>query len=303
MRPASLVTRNLVYYWRTNLAVIAGVAAAVAVLAGALLVGDSVRASLRDLVLIRLGKTEYVISSPGFFRDQLAGDVGLDAACPMIALTGVVTHQASGRRAYGVQIYGVDERFWKFHGVAGGELPLISPGLAQELASQPGDALLARVEKPSAIPRESLHGRKEDVGRTIRLASHRVLAAKELGEFSLRPQQGPVRAIFLPLARLQRDLEQPGAANTLLLNAARPRPVLEELLRERFALDDLGIRLRVLEEQDCLVLETTGAVVSDSLARAATSAAARMNMRTQPVLTYLANTIRSGDHEIPYSLV
>ena len=91
--------------------------------------------------------------------------------------------------------------------------------------------------------------------------------------------------------------------NTLLLNAARPRPVLEELLRERFALEDLGIRLRVLEDHDCLVLETTGAVVSDALARAATSAAARINMRTQPVLTYLANTIRSGDREIPYSLV
>ncbi len=282
---------------------IAGVAAAVAVLAGALLVGDSVRASLRDLVLSRLGRTEYVISSTGFFRQQLAGDLGLDAACPMITLTGVVTHQASGRRAYGVQIYGIDERFWKFHGMAGAELPLISPGLAQELASQPSDALLARVEKPSAIPRESLHGRKEDVGRTIRLAGYRVLPARDLGEFSLRPQQGPVRAIFLPLATLQRDLEQPFAVNTLLVNGARPRPVLAELLRERFALEDLGIRMRVLEGHDCLVLETTGAVISDALARAATIAAARMNVRTQPVLTYLANTIRSGDHEIPYSLV
>jgi putative ABC transport system permease protein len=72
MRTASLVSRNLLYYWRTNLAVIAGVAAAVAVLAGALLVGDSVRASLRDLVLSRLGRTEYVISSTGF-RPAAAG--------------------------------------------------------------------------------------------------------------------------------------------------------------------------------------------------------------------------------------
>lgn len=50
MRTRTLVARNLVYYWRTNLAVMLGVATAVAVLTGALVVGDSVRASLRDLV-------------------------------------------------------------------------------------------------------------------------------------------------------------------------------------------------------------------------------------------------------------
>ena len=69
MRTATLVRRNLAYFWRTNIAVVLGVATAVAVLAGALVVGDSVRASLRDLVLNRLGKTDTVISGANFFRD------------------------------------------------------------------------------------------------------------------------------------------------------------------------------------------------------------------------------------------
>jgi putative ABC transport system permease protein len=51
MHTLLLVRRGLAYHWRTNLAVVAGVAVAVAVLAGALLVGDSVRASLRGLFL------------------------------------------------------------------------------------------------------------------------------------------------------------------------------------------------------------------------------------------------------------
>ena len=68
---SSLVVRGLTYYWRTHLAVVCGVATAVAVLAGALLVGDSVRGSLRDLVVGRLGKTDYVVTSSGFFREQL----------------------------------------------------------------------------------------------------------------------------------------------------------------------------------------------------------------------------------------
>ena len=44
-----LLLRTLRYFRWSNLAVIAGVAVATAILAGALMVGDSVRASLREL--------------------------------------------------------------------------------------------------------------------------------------------------------------------------------------------------------------------------------------------------------------
>src|SRR5271165_5259064 len=102
----SLVRRSLVYYWRTNLAVILGVATAVAVLSGALLVGDSVRASLRDLALSRLGRTEAVVTSAQFFREQLASEAA--GAAPMIVMQGVVAHEKDGRRASKVTVYGVD---------------------------------------------------------------------------------------------------------------------------------------------------------------------------------------------------
>ena len=69
-----------------------------------------------------------------------------------------------------VKVYGVDERFWKFNGVAGVATPenrnaLMSSSLASELGSGPGESLLLRLEKPSDIPVESLHGRKEDPGQ------------------------------------------------------------------------------------------------------------------------------------------
>ena len=72
MRTSTLLARNLTWYWRTNLAVLLGVATATGILAGALEVGDSVRASLRDLVYARLGNAAAVIASGGFFREQLA---------------------------------------------------------------------------------------------------------------------------------------------------------------------------------------------------------------------------------------
>jgi len=69
--PLRLSRRALTYYWRTNLAVVLGIATAVAVLAGALIVGDTVRGSLRDLVTHRLGRVDHVVQSSGFFREAL----------------------------------------------------------------------------------------------------------------------------------------------------------------------------------------------------------------------------------------
>ncbi|MGH9789726.1 MAG: hypothetical protein ACRD5W_00830, partial [Candidatus Acidiferrales bacterium] len=96
MRFSSLIRRNLSHYWRTNLAVLLGVAVTVAVLTGALLVGDSVRASLRDLVLLRLGATTHVITNENFFRAELARDLGASdsfkgffgSSVPIIVLEG-----------------------------------------------------------------------------------------------------------------------------------------------------------------------------------------------------------------------
>src|SRR5580700_11097440 len=99
MTTGNLIRRNLAFYWRTNLAVILGVTTAVAVLSGALLVGDSVRGSLRDLVLSRLGKTESVVSAANFFREQVSSEV--PGSAPLIVLQGVVTRDQDSRRVSG----------------------------------------------------------------------------------------------------------------------------------------------------------------------------------------------------------
>jgi hypothetical protein len=70
-----LVTASLRYFKATNAMVVLGVAVAVAVLAGALLVGASVRESLREMALGRLGATEVVITAPIPFRAALADDL------------------------------------------------------------------------------------------------------------------------------------------------------------------------------------------------------------------------------------
>ncbi len=313
----TLILRALRHYWRTNLAVIAGVATAVAVLAGALLVGDSVRGSLRDLVLQRLGRADRVVIATGFFREALAADLGADPAfaavfngvAPLIVVEGAVTGQA-GRRATRVQIYGVDDRFWRFHGVSRLSGPanpeaFVSDALAADTGAAPGAAVLVRIERPSAIPIESLHGRKEDTGRTLRLTVRAVLDRSHLGEFSLLPQQGAVRAIFVPLTRLQRDLEQPARINAMIVSDSRPSApdALDGLLRRHTQPGDFGLSVRVVDAQHALALESPSGLIDRPRAAAAERAAAQTGMTAMPVLSYLANTIRDGDREVPYSLV
>src|ERR1700722_5710688 len=284
----NLVRRSLIYYWRTNLAVIFGVPPAVAVLSGALLVGDSVRASLRDLVLSRLGKTEAVVTSAQPFREQLSAEV--PGAAPLMVMQGVVTHEKDGRRASKVAVYGVDDRFFQFNGYSqhapSGLAALLTPALARELGSTSGDTVLLRIEKPSAIPRESLQGRKEDSGRTLRLT-----ATNDAPAFALQPSQGDVSAIYVSLRRLQRDLALQARVNTLLLPSV-------QFPKDKVTLDDLGIKVRALPS--ALSVETASAVMSDTLV-AAVQRAAEGN--TQAIFSYIADRIQTSYHEVPYSIV
>ena len=63
-----LILISLAYHWRMHVAVGLGVAAGTAVLTGALLVGDSMRGSLRRLTLDRLGRIDMALAADHFFR-------------------------------------------------------------------------------------------------------------------------------------------------------------------------------------------------------------------------------------------
>jgi hypothetical protein len=329
MRFTDLLTRSLRHYWRTNLAVVLGVATAVTVLGGALLVGDSVRGSLRDLVLQRLGNTDFVVSSPEFFTLGLAGIAGdpeferdFTGVAPLIALPAIATNQETGRRAGRVTAYGVDADFWRFHGRSPTQPPfqigdrevLLSAPLAREIGAAEGATVLLRIQRPTDIPLESLHGRKDDVGRTIRLTVRQVLPSAELGEFSLQPHQGDVRAAFMPLGRLMSEADATMAqgvhsrtaqVNTLLVSSRvtageRRRDKLEAMVRRHAGIDDLGLITRDLGP--VLSIEAEGMLIDEPREQAILAAARETTSTPTPVLTYLVNGIRAGDRTIPYSL-
>ena len=164
-----LILATLWFHWRTNLAVACGVAVGAAVLTGALLVGDSMRGSLRHLTLDRLGRIDEALVSEHFFRaalaDELAGKRDTagrsPTAAPVILLTVSVEnpHPQSPRRASRVALVGCDGRFWGLGSGGPRQLPgphqiALNQPLAERLGVRAGDAVLLRLPRPGAIPAE-----------------------------------------------------------------------------------------------------------------------------------------------------
>ncbi|MFO0367625.1 MAG: FtsX-like permease family protein [Acidobacteriota bacterium] len=292
--------RNLLWFWRTNLAVVAGVAVAVAVLVGAQMVGESVQASLRALALGRLGRVDGAVVAALPFTEGLAERLAVKGRvmAPVLHFTGIVKHQESSRSASKVLIYGVDERYWKLQGMApealGEREAVVSEALAREFGAKAGDGVLVRIEKPSEIPQESLHGRREGSVRTVRFRVKKTAP----GGLALEPQQGELRVVYVALSTLQKELEQAGRANVLLVQGPL---VTEAELRDGLRMEDLGLKLRPVEGG--MQLESGAGLLREDQVARINETAGKLGLRAEPLLTYLANFMRVGGREVPYSLV
>ncbi len=189
---------------------------------------------------------------------------------------------------------------------------LISESLARELGARPGESLLVQIEKPSDVPIESLYGQKDELGRTLRLTMRETLSPEQLGEFSTSPQQTAVRAVFVPLELLQRELDQPDKVNTILLSrspgstGAFGRTATANdpgLIEERVQFEDYNINVRPLDQQRGMSLERTSTLLDDNLAKTAIDVANTLNLKQSPFFRTSPMESPPRDRTIPYSLI
>ncbi len=304
--------RSLIYFWRINLAVALGVAVATAVLTGALIVGDSVRGSLRDLSLSRLGKIDHALVSERFFRETLERDLEreLDAqgVVSAISLSGTAVHAGSNTRASRVQIQGIDNRFANLFDqilpelTIGGIFPsvVVNESLQKELNAQIGDAILLSFEQSDDIHRESLFGRADGAVQTIRLTLAGVLPDRGMGRFGLFAHQNVPLNAYLSLPVLQKALGQRGRVNTLLVSGD-PDTGVQEALSRVATPDDLGIVIR--PEADYFAIESTQFILKSHIAETIQKVSTELNAPHMSILTYLANITQVGERELPYSTI
>jgi hypothetical protein len=329
MRLQTLLFRNLVFHWRANVAVLLGVVVGAAVLAGALLVGDSLRGSLRDLTLDRLGRIDHAFVSERFVPSDLAsrltkaGDL-IELASPVIILRGAVVRvDADNRvrqRAGRVQIIGVDDSFWPLFNTPIRDLTekvLPNQALIRELDAQPGDLLEVHLQRPQAVPVDSILGRRDEEDEPALTAKPfaDVLPGEGPGRFTLSARQQQPMVLYVKLQQLQRALKEivplDEPVNALLI-AARPGAE-DEAGAERLQIalpsvvrpEDAGFRLRKDESgRRYLSLESGRMLVEPNVVETFQRQAKReASWDCVPTLTYLANKIAHGERFAPYATI
>jgi putative ABC transport system permease protein len=312
MTPFTLILRSLAFHLRSHLGVVLGAAIGSAALIGALVVGDSVRISLREMALARLGQTELALTAGDrFFRNALAAEMQ-SAVAPELGVKLAAAVQLDGTanavdgtaRANRVQVLGVDEAFWAFADKppAFNAIPADAVVLNQPLATQlnvgTGDTILLRVLKPSLLSRDAAITPQDDLAVAMRLRVHAVVTDAELGRFSLRANQIAPYTAFLDRAGLQDRLKLPGRANLLLATGLDPESAAI-FLEQSWQLADAELELRHVTATGEIELRSPRVFLDPAKIVAAEAAAPD----ARPVLTYFANEIRSGANSTPYSMI
>lgn len=307
----TLVIRSLYFYRRTHLGVLLGTVIGTAVLTGALIVGDSVKHSLKQQTNMRYGRSDFVLSSADRnFRTGLADDLEADIpadVAPILRVNGIAASEGGRLRVHRVQVVGADARFWSIGSTAdafenlGRNQAVINEKLGLRLGLRPGDEFLLRVEKTRLLPGDVPLASRDDRTTALRLTVSDIVDEHRFGRFDLRINQVAPYTVFLPSNLLADRIDAPHRSNTLLvapiggqaLSASR----LDEALADHWDLADAALHLRRIASGELEL--TSDRVFIDSPAQRAASEIPE----SREILTYFVNAIRHEESETPYAFV
>ncbi len=312
-----------------------GVAIATAVITGALVVGDSMRASLRGLTIDRLGRIDQVIIPGGFFDAEKFPQATADRELyPVILFDQAVVEVGTGdqiRRAGAVQVLGVEPRFWSLDpdnkleiSIADDEI-VLNQAIADDLQVQVGDLVTVRLPSEQAVPADSPLGRRDAQTEGIpRLRVVQVIENRGLGRFTLQPNQAEPMTVWLNRETIADVLQREGRANALLISrsddSSEDDGADDQWVDELgLNLDDFGLKLERFQQVfpptgdesktifDYYSLSSDRLLLSDTVVDAIGE---RFESATKlPMMTYLANAIETIDADgkviasVPYSTI
>lgn len=329
-----LVLRNLTYHARGNLAVMLGVAVGSAVFTGALLVGDSLRGSLRDRVERQLGGIESVAFLPRPVRATVADGLPGTVA-PVLLLPGSLragSDPATAPYLGRITVLGVDDRFAPAN-VAGVDWAgdrrrnksanvfppiVLSHRVAEKLGAKVEDVVDLGVERFGGLPRSSSFAERgtDDTTATEPFVVAAVLApdAPE-NDFNLTPNPAAPLNVFVPIRTLSRvatgearrtNEDAPPDATVLLARGA-PTDALDAALRANLRAEDHGLKFREVPRRfgagRYVSVESTELVLPDAKVRAVEAAAKKLGLRAEPTVVYVADALQFEGKEIPYPVV
>lgn len=300
MTTFSFILSSARHYGRAHLGLLFGAFLASAILSGSLLVGDSVKASLRRVAELRLGNVRAgMIGGDRWVTEKLARET---KSVPAIIASGSVSAASGKARVNAAQVLGVDEGFWQL-GPSGKTFPIkagevvINDTMAQRLGLAAGDTVIVRLEKPSAISRDAPMSGSTDQDVALRRKVASVVSAEDFGSFQLMASAVPQPTAFLALADLQRQVDMEGKCNALISSEFS---VLGSQLQQKATMEDFGLKLeRVKSDKSEWQISTGRVFMDDSLA---TKMLAHFK-DSYGVLTYLVNGLSSANGKTPYSMI
>jgi len=294
-----LILRSLAHYWQLHLGLLVGVAIASAVIAGSLILGDSVTESLRRMGDNRIGQVhDALVGADRFFTEDLAERLGDGSHAPVVFARGSAASGGGKVRVNGIQVLGVTAKFGQLS-QAGADFDIeqgtcaVGESLAQRLGVGVGDTIVARVELPSTLSKDAPLSGSTDNDVTLRKEISRLVRDAELGGFKLGADQLAAHNVFLPLGDLQTALEQPGRANLLLSSG-----IDAETLQSAWTPADLSLTIDSIPTGGVEV-KTDRVFLDPAVEKAVVDLDAE---GAQPVLTYLINAIISESGATPNSM-
>ncbi len=308
------------YSWRVSLSVALGVATATAVIVGALLVGDSMRGSLRELTIERLGRTESIVAPGSFFPSESIVREGVSVSRLIYFPTGVVERRVDSedvRRAGAIQIIGIDDDFWGLdsRGLKPSKMPndtgvVLNASAASELGAAIGDEVTLRLPNEQAVPADSPLGRRDIRSEGLpRMTVLDIIDDRGLGRFAISPSQAAPKNVYVSRSLIAETLDRPGQANMLLFDSLvtdadlnldlAARGLALTTNRQTYGDDRVVFEYQSLTSDQLLLPEAVVDRVSESLS----------DRPVVPVMTYLANAIERLDESgkviksVPYSII
>jgi putative ABC transport system permease protein len=311
MSPLTLFLRNLRYYRKAYLALLAGTVISTAVLTGALVVGDSVKYSLVQLTDVRLGKTRFAIQAGDkFFRQQLAGELSektLSTVAAALQLEGIAINNDQNSRINRVEVLGIDENFINLW-----TSPIIKPAedeailcknTADKLKLKPGEEFLLKIHKQSKASENAPFVAEKEPMISFRLKVAAIADDMQMGRFSLKSNQSAPFNIFLSLATMSKKLELTGDANLLMIAENETSDLtshkLDSLLQHTWQPEDAGLEFRTILGSEMAEIRSDRIFIDDISAKAVQSSIPE----AKPIFTYLVNSISTRVRSTPYSFV
>jgi putative ABC transport system permease protein len=307
----NLIWKNLIYYWKRNLALALGVAISTAVITGALMVGDSVKHNLNKGVDLRLGAvTHTILAGDRFFTENLATGMGKELkipVAPVLLLDGLAIADGGEKRINRIQVVGVNETFDKalkantsFKSLSEDEV-IISQNLATRLGVKVGDEILFRIRKASLIPLNTPFVSDEANTVPVRLKVKAVAGNTQMGRFNLRISQTPPFNAFVSLRMLNNLMGLKDKANVLLLTGEQSltKEKIDTAIQRSWTLADMNLDIKSLPSTNAIQITSERVFIEP----ATIEAIKKISTSERYIITYFVNSLTSGTNSTPYSFV